>query len=403
VKGFKRPLNKGGIFMKKLLSTILILSVFCASFVGIQPKALKATRYYYGLGTQTTSDGKWAYIIPNPQKQREAVIVHYNGTDTNVIIPETVNGKTVIGVGDLYDEYISNKFLTLFNDDLNVQTVTLPKTVRIIKDYSYGELGSDEEGWEVGFMTYTPIPNTIDFTPSLSKKSITDFYVDIENPYLSAEDGILYSNDKSTLFRFPAGKKTTEFTLPETVQTASLYAFANTQLKKVNFSNVTKVSPYLFYKANIETVTGLENISSLSEAAFYKSAIKDFPYMPKARIIYDYAFFNCDNLTNVNIPLRTDWVGKYSFFDCQNIETVDFGKLMLIGSYAFSGCSKMEEVHLPHTCDIISDSAMPENKDYTIKLNGFKAYIVKTGVQYNSLKPKPKALVDKYSTGDDVL
>ena len=46
---------------------------------------------------------------------------------------------------------------------------------------------------------------------------------------------------------------------------------------------------------------------------------------------------------------------------------------------------------------------MPENEDYTIKLNGFKAYIVKTGVQYNSLKPKPKALVDKYSTGDDVL
>jgi hypothetical protein len=46
---------------------------------------------------------------------------------------------------------------------------------------------------------------------------------------------------------------------------------------------------------------------------------------------------------------------------------------------------------------------MPENKNYTIKLNGFKAYIVKTGVQYNSLKPKPKALVDKYSTGDDVL
>lgn len=46
---------------------------------------------------------------------------------------------------------------------------------------------------------------------------------------------------------------------------------------------------------------------------------------------------------------------------------------------------------------------MPEDESYTLKLNGLKKYIIDAGINFDSLTPTDKALVNKYSTGDDVL
>ena len=325
--------------IKKLLSILTLIAILCSIIcVPTSARELRQDEFVGSYGKKFSADGNWTYIKPAEFNEGEIAIVEYKGTDTEVIIPETVDGYTVVAVGDQYEDVnssSSDKLLSkLFADDLNVAKVTLPKTFKKFGIFVYDcySLGDDQyDCFNVFGATYS----------SFAKESITKYIIDENNPYFSSEDGIIYNKDKTELVLYPTGKTDEVFTLPESVKSFSNYAFAYSKLKRVeNFDNVTELSKYLFAYSSIE----------------------EFPKMENIQEIASYAFAYCNNLKNVTIPLRVDDVNNHAFYYCKNLEEVEFGKITYIDTAAFAQCSKLKEVNLPGTCYKIGNYAFSNCK-----------------------------------------
>ncbi len=339
--------------IKKLLSILTLVAILCSIIcVPTSARELRQEEFEASYGKRISADGNWTYIKPAVFNEGEIAIVEYKGTDTEVIIPETVDGYTVVAVGDQYDDVglFSSEYKLLsklFADDLNVTKVTLPKTFKKFGIFVYDEysLGDDQYDCFNAFRaTYS----------SFAKESITKYIIDENNPYLSSEDGIIYNKDKTELLLYPQGKTDEVFTLPESVKTFGVYAFAYSKLKRVeNFDNVTELSNYLFEYSNIE----------------------EFPKMENIEEIEPYAFAYCNNLKSVTIPLKVNDVGSHAFYSCKNLKEVDFGKVIYIGPAAFAQCSSLKEAILPKTCRRLEDYAFSNCKKLELLVANHLEYI----------------------------
>ena len=330
--------------MKKLLSIITLIAILATAFYTVPTSA--ATNSLYDQIVTISEDGNWGYIYLcdyndddvsiNNHRKGEIAIVDYRGNKTEIIIPETLDGHPVIGVGDYYyEEYGGDVDVSLlFCDNVKITKITLPKTIRQIGEY-------------INERYYGNVFRTIDYL--FLKNSITEYVVDKNNPYFSSEDGVLYNKDKTQLIIYPAGKKDEVFTLPESVKSFGGHAFAHSKLKRVkNFDHIKKLSSYLFWDSELE----------------------EFPKMENLQEIEDGAFSDCDNLKSVAIPLKVDKIGYRAFWYCKNLEEVDFGEITTIESNAFAKCSALKEVALPKSCSDISDYAFSNCK----KLESFNCH-----------------------------
>lgn len=65
-----------------------------------------------------------------------------------------------------------------------------------------------------------------------------------------------------------------------------------------------------------------------------------------------YAFINCRQLTNIQLPDGVTEIGEYAFFDCSSLTEISIPKAVTsIGVCAFYDCSALEEVVLSGTND----------------------------------------------------
>lgn len=355
--------------MKKLLSILTLIAILVTAFYTVPVKAA-AEDYHKEIIKDyciTSKDGNWRYVYlcgyfngvcEEEPCDKDIAIVNYRGKKTEVVIPETIDGHTVKGVGDfcIYTYPERELLLKLFDDNAKITKVSIPKTITKIGTVYYhsywgASCDCDIEGecMHVGdCVDLYPSGDTFAYT-SIFNRNITEFSVNKNNDNLSSKNGIIYNKDKTTLRIYPAGKTDEVFTLPENVKEVSEYAFANSKLKRVkNFEHLTEMPDGLFQYSDIE----------------------ELPYMPKINYISSYAFAYCDNLKSVTIPLTVDKVNDHAFYYCKNLEDVDFGEIKTIKSAAFAQCSALKEVALPKSCSSINNYAFSNCK----KLESFNCY-----------------------------
>ena len=74
--------------------------------------------------------------------------------------------------------------------------------------------------------------------------------------------------------------------------------------------------------------------------------------------IDDYAFFNCSNLTSIEIPSSVTSIGNYTFSSCGSLTSINIPSgVTSIGKSAFSGCSSLTSILIPNNITSIGDSA----------------------------------------------
>lgn len=83
-----------------------------------------------------------------------------------------------------------------------------------------------------------------------------------------------------------------------------------------------------------------------------------YPIKDGTRFIAARAFYDCRNLTSVEIPNSVITIGERAFYDCRYLTSVDIGNsVTYIGSHAFSNCYSLTSVIIPNSVTSIGSSA----------------------------------------------
>ncbi len=153
--------------------------------------------------------------------------------------------------------------------------------------------------------------------------ALTSIRVAEDNPAYCSENGVLYSNDKSEIVRFPCKKTDTAFAIPDGVTTVADGAFERCW-----------------------DLTGIvipKGVTKIGNDAFnYCSALTDIIIPEGVTLIGDRAFYECSDLKNATIP----------------------NSIFGIGEYAFSGCSKLTKVY--YIGDETDWGEIAKGKNYSI-------------------------------------
>jgi len=169
---------------------------------------------------------------------------------------------------------------------------------------------------------------------------LTEIKVAAGNNSYIANNGVLYSKDKTSLHTYPTGKTDVSFTIPNSVTSIGHHAFYNSGLASVTIPNgVTSIGEYAFYNCtNLTNITIPNGVTNIREYAFYNCTnLTDITIPSGVTNIGEYAFYNCTNLTSITIPDGVTSIGVGAFEDCTSLINITIPpSVIIIGEYAFS-------------------------------------------------------------------
>ena len=187
-------------------------------------------------------------------------ITNYKGNADRLTIPAKIAGKTVTSIG--YYAFYSCDSLT---------SVSIPDSVE-----------------QIGTNLFV----------GCSKLKIIS--VSPEHPYFATIDGVLFRKADKALISYPAGIKSSTYTIPQGIAAIGDSAFSS--------------------------------CDSLTSVTIPSSVIT----------IGDGAFSSCDSLTSVSIPDSVTSIGDYAFSFCGSLTSVSIpDSVTSIGDYAFAGCGSL--------------------------------------------------------------
>jgi len=223
-------------------------------------------------------------------------------------------------------------------------------------------------------------------------KSLVSITVSEEHPMFVSIDGNLYSNDKSAIVKYAAGKRDKTFIIPEHVTEVSEGAFyGSVYLEEMNVpSNVKKVSYWAFQDSKIlrkisfgAGVTDIEWWAVSECSALEEISVEEGN--PNYKVV-EGCLLSADGLTFIQYPLGSD-AEKFTIpAGVEKIETNAFSGannlleivvpegVKLLSSGAFSDCERLKTVQLPSTLENIDSSIFCFSYELsTIVYNGTKA------------------------------
>ncbi len=245
-----------------------------------------------------------------------AVITAYTGSETNVIIPETLDGARVVCIGE-----------AAFAGNVNVTSVRLNSSLERIEAIAFIDCESlsvidfNDKLWWIGRMAF-------DATPWLAAQT-DDFVV--------VGDGVLVKYQGSA----------NDLTIPENIRHISAAFNGNDKLVNLEIG---------------------DNVCSIGEGAFvYCSALSRITLGKNIRIIGERAFEACENLTMIDIPDKVETIGEAAFIDCYRLKFVRFGEsVKSIGVSTFEQCMQLRTVYLPASIEHIGSRAFYLCVSYTL-------------------------------------
>ena len=221
-------------------------------------------------------DYDYSYEILNDGTLR---LYQYEGTDTNIVVPDTIDGRKVTVLGNSTFQYCTQAS--------DIESVTLPDSLTTIEKnafYNCEKLKS---------VTIPPNVSSIGlaaFVEGLSESSLTEIKVDPENPYFSEKDGVVFSKDGTKLIMFPSGRSG-DYQIPDGTVSVGDYAF--------------------YYCVNVSSITVPGSVRSLGEGAFGNcSSLTKAVLNEGLEEIGEYAFQSSSGIRDIIIPASVKSVGK---------------------------------------------------------------------------------------------
>ena len=277
--------------MKKILALLALIMVIT---VGVMPFG-KWNKGSFLAKAETSGDYKYQILDDGTIE-----ITGYIGSDTEINIPNEIDGTKVTSIGEWAFEHCTTlKSVTISNGIKNIGKVSF------IDCYSLTSITISNSVTNIGenaFDSCTKLKNiTIPSSvTSIGKetfflcRSLKSITVDTNNKNYSSQDGVLFNKNKTELIQYPIGNSRTSYVIPNSVTNIGDRAFSScTKLTYVNIPN---------------SVTNIENC----------------------------AFYECTNLTSITIPNSVTSIEYRAFEQCTSLISVTMGtSVKSIGKGAF--------------------------------------------------------------------
>ena len=312
------------------------------------------------------------------------VLIKYNGTKSNVVIPDTV--KHIAG--------------GVFKDNTKISAVTLPDELLSIGEnafYGCTNLTAMTIPKSVIKIGGNAIPGTCTisvYRPSAGYDYRSTNRIVLNSSFTTGNETYYYIvNDDGCAEIIGCTTTSTELTVPTDFEGIAVnkigdYGFANcTTLNSITIpANILNIGKYAFdgctglvnatIPTTVDTVgdyafnncTGLVNVTisegveALGEGAFYNCTSLIEAVVPDtAKYVGSYAFYNCKSMVTATIGTMAESIGDYTFYNCEKLENIVVGySVKTIGDYAFYNCS-LGRVSIPSATVSIGNYAFAEN------------------------------------------
>ena len=282
----------------------------------------------------------------------------------NIVDVVIENGVTEIGsytfafLNNLINVEIPNSVTEIggyaFNDCANLTEINIPNSVTEIGWYTFMDCSNLKA---INIEEGNPNYNSIDGVLVNNEETTLIYYPEAHGEVYDIPDGVITIEDES----FSGCTKLTNINISESVQHIGNYAFYGCgNLVEVNIpSGVTKIGESAFGDCTslnaINVEEGNENYKSQDGVLFdhdmttlyYCPGVNRNEYaIPYGVIkIDEFAFDNCSELTNIEIPNSVTGIGFRAFRGCNNLTTIKIpDSVNYIGQRAFENCSNLTEI-----------------------------------------------------------
>ena len=272
----------------------------------------------------------------------EIILTKYEGEETDVCIPETIDGCPVAEIGeDAFAEY-----------GAAIERIEVPKTVRKIGDgafkmcMSLAELilqeGLEQIGEDVFLLTpltRISLPSTVSFIGKIWELGEIEWCVDANSPYFFSDGYALYRK--------------------------SARQYQDTRLPD---------APDQEGRAEAECELSV---------IFLKDSRREYHIAEGTTSIGRGAFAGQNALKSVWFPASLRIVGEDAFESCQNLEHVFFNEgLEEIHADAFGHCVNLRRVCLPASLRVMKEHALTNTFGWSDAVNGISEVTVAEGNPY---------------------
>ena len=166
---------------------------------------------------------------------------------------------------------------------------------------------------------------------------ITYYYVESGNEQFIAQDGIVYSKDKTKLVLCPQ-TRSGEFVIPNTVTEIGLHAFHGCE--------------------KLTSIVIPETVTTINFSAFaFCTGLKALKLPTSLRGSLGDTFYGCSSLESITIPEKVTELSGTNFHDCTSLRSVNLGNVEKIGYEEFANCTSLETITLPQSVQEIESAA----------------------------------------------
>lgn len=288
----------------------------------------------------------------------DGVLKAYNGTATDVVIPDgvivigeqafaaseitsvsipssvtTIESRAFAGCNALYEISIPDSVTSLGESmfyNSSVKTVRLPSGTTIIPEGFFESCGSLKSiSLPSGLKT---IGDGAFRSSGLSSVNLPDGLTTIGSAAFSS----CYS--------------LASVAIPDTVSSIGTWAFSSTPLGSVDLPDgITALADKMFNDCqSLTTVSLPSGLKTIGEGVFNASGLTSVDIPDGVTTIGSYAFGNIASLTSVELPASLTSIGSSAFTHCTSLKSVKLPSgLKTIGDNAFSNCKAFTSVTIP--------------------------------------------------------